>query len=255
MKFIYYSSTERKKEKGRRGYWGWAGHRGPGNGLEDLMAVEAALAKCEESIRFPKKKDKGTRRKKDLPPVEQKPGITQTEDILNSILPPREWTEDGQLWVQYVSSTPATRLDVINLQVKLDHQVRPPSTSPAPSPAPFPARPVEFGVLEGRRGMSEWPERGAEGPLAADAGPGGARGAGGPGPRRPRGPIAVAIGRTGRPPPPSGGRAEGISLWRLFTTWRARASAAGLGGRGAGRRGVRGASRGVLARGPSFSPR
>jgi Axonemal dynein light chain len=42
---------------------------------------------------------------------------TQTEDILNSILPPREWTNDGQLWVQYVSSTPATRLDVINLQV------------------------------------------------------------------------------------------------------------------------------------------
>ena len=29
----------------------------------------------------------------------------------------REWTEDGQLWIQYVSSTPATRLDVINLQV------------------------------------------------------------------------------------------------------------------------------------------
>ena len=26
---------------------------------------------------------------KELPPVEQKPGITQTEDILNSILPPR----------------------------------------------------------------------------------------------------------------------------------------------------------------------
>jgi hypothetical protein len=24
---------------------------------------------------------------------------TQTEDILNSILPPREWTEEGQLWV------------------------------------------------------------------------------------------------------------------------------------------------------------
>jgi hypothetical protein len=24
-----------------------------------------------------------------LPPVEQKPGLTQTEDILNSILPPR----------------------------------------------------------------------------------------------------------------------------------------------------------------------
>lgn len=44
--------------------------------------------------------------------------LTQTEDILNSILPPREWTAEGQLWVQYVSSTPATRLDVINLQVR-----------------------------------------------------------------------------------------------------------------------------------------
>ena len=61
---------------------------------------------------------------KQLPPVEQKPGLTQTEDILNSILPPREWTEDGQLWVQYVSSTPATRLDVINLQERLDQQLQ-----------------------------------------------------------------------------------------------------------------------------------
>ena len=49
---------------------------------------------------------------------------TQTEDILNSILPPREWTEDGHLWVQYVSSTPATRLDVVNLQERLDHQLQ-----------------------------------------------------------------------------------------------------------------------------------
>lgn len=48
------------------------------------------------------------------------PAMTQTEDILNSILPPREWTQDDQLWVQYVSSTPATRADVINLQEDLD---------------------------------------------------------------------------------------------------------------------------------------
>lgn len=80
--------------------------------------------------------------------MDQKAGVTQTEDILNSILPPREWTEDGQLWVQvrfnkshslhpgpplskpsclpaqYVSSTPATRLDVINLQERLDQQLQ-----------------------------------------------------------------------------------------------------------------------------------
>merc|ERR1712048_511418 len=51
---------------------------------------------------------------------EAQPSMSQTEDILNSILPPREWTHEDQLWVQYVSSTPATRADVINLQEDLD---------------------------------------------------------------------------------------------------------------------------------------
>jgi len=50
--------------------------------------------------------------------------LTPTEDILNSILPPREWTEDGQLWVQYVSSTPATRSDVMQLQERLDQKLQ-----------------------------------------------------------------------------------------------------------------------------------
>ena len=35
----------------------------------------------------------------------------------------REWTQDGQLWVQYVSSNPATRLDVITLQDQLDKRL------------------------------------------------------------------------------------------------------------------------------------
>ena len=42
-------------------------------------------------------------------------GGMRTEDYLNSILPPREYQDSGQLWVQYVSPTPATRIDVINL--------------------------------------------------------------------------------------------------------------------------------------------
>merc|ERR1712087_392732 len=70
-----------------------------------------------------KKGSKPAKGGKKLPPVEGKPQLTQTEDILNSILPPREWTEEGQLWVQYVSSTPATRLDVINLQENLDQRL------------------------------------------------------------------------------------------------------------------------------------
>lgn len=35
-----------------------------------------------------------------------------------------ELTEDGQLWVQYVSSAPASRLDVITLQERLDQQLQ-----------------------------------------------------------------------------------------------------------------------------------
>ena len=35
-----------------------------------------------------------------------------------------EWTDNGQLWVQYVSSTPATRNDVISLQENLDKQLQ-----------------------------------------------------------------------------------------------------------------------------------
>ena len=36
-------------------------------------------------------------------------GRDETEEVLDSILPPREWEEDGKLWRQSVSFTPATR--------------------------------------------------------------------------------------------------------------------------------------------------
>ncbi|KAM4796511.1 axonemal dynein light intermediate polypeptide 1 [Rhinophrynus dorsalis] len=42
------------------------------------------------------------------------------EEILNAILPPREWMENNQLWIQQVSSTPSTRMDVVHLQDELD---------------------------------------------------------------------------------------------------------------------------------------
>jgi len=59
---------------------------------------------------------------KALPPLE-KAGTTRNEDYLNSILPPREYTQDGALWVKYVSATPATRVDVLNLQDSLDQKL------------------------------------------------------------------------------------------------------------------------------------
>ena len=64
------------------------------------------------------KKAKG-KKQQPLAPLE-KPGTSRNEDYLNSILPPREYTEQGQLWVRYVSPTPATKVDVINLQDELD---------------------------------------------------------------------------------------------------------------------------------------
>lgn len=59
-----------------------------------------------------------------LPPMSADLNKNQTEEILNAILPPREWTENGQLWIQQVSSTPATRLDVVNLQEQLDMRLQ-----------------------------------------------------------------------------------------------------------------------------------
>ena len=86
-----------------------------------MIPPHDSLVKYDNPILVSTTKEKGKKKKNALPPVERQ--STQTEDILNSILPPREWTEDGQLWVQYVSSTPATRLDVINLQEQLDQRL------------------------------------------------------------------------------------------------------------------------------------
>lgn len=48
----------------------------------------------------------------------------EIEDVLNVILPPKEWRLGDQLWRQYVSSTPATRVDVIALQEQLDMRLK-----------------------------------------------------------------------------------------------------------------------------------
>ena len=42
------------------------------------------------------------------------------DEIINSMLPPREWTEESGNWMQYTAKSPATRLDVISLQENLD---------------------------------------------------------------------------------------------------------------------------------------
>lgn len=50
-----------------------------------------------------------------------KGGLTDSiEEVLNCIVPPREWVEHNVQWRQTVSCEPATRDDVINLCKKLD---------------------------------------------------------------------------------------------------------------------------------------
>ena len=49
--------------------------------------------------------------------MENKPN---QENILNAILPPREWVENGKHYIQYVSHQQATRVDVARLREMLD---------------------------------------------------------------------------------------------------------------------------------------
>jgi dynein light intermediate chain len=45
------------------------------------------------------------------------------DTLLNIILPPREWVNECRTYIQYVSHTPASREDVINLQKLLDERL------------------------------------------------------------------------------------------------------------------------------------
>jgi dynein light intermediate chain len=82
--------------------------------------MQASLVKYNSPILISTIGQSKGKKDKDKKKNDAAPAMSQTEDILNSILPPREWTQEDQLWVQYVSSTPATRADVINLQECLD---------------------------------------------------------------------------------------------------------------------------------------
>mmetsp|Transcript_1927 Transcript_1927/g.3861 ORF Transcript_1927/g.3861 Transcript_1927/m.3861 type:complete len:236 (-) Transcript_1927:88-795(-) len=48
--------------------------------------------------------------------------VTQLDDMLDSMIPPRQWVEESGAWMQHVSKDPATRHDVITLQEQLDRR-------------------------------------------------------------------------------------------------------------------------------------
>ena len=47
-------------------------------------------------------------------------GKPNTQNIINAILPPREWLENEKHYIQYVSHEQATRVDVSRLRETLD---------------------------------------------------------------------------------------------------------------------------------------
>ena len=52
--------------------------------------------------------------------MESKPS---TEDILNAILPPKEWVENWKHYISYFSHQEATRVDVARLREQLDQKL------------------------------------------------------------------------------------------------------------------------------------
>jgi len=79
--------------------------------VDSLVKYETAIL---VSSAFVSKKTKGKNGKSAL---ERTPGFKERDqDYLNKILPPQERIENNQLWVRYVSATPATSADVINLE-------------------------------------------------------------------------------------------------------------------------------------------
>ena len=56
-------------------------------------------------------------------PEPSKKGVSSIEEVLKHILPSREWAEGDKRWIQFVSSTPGTRLDVVHLQEELDRRL------------------------------------------------------------------------------------------------------------------------------------
>ena len=90
--------------------------------IDSLVKYETAILVSSAFV-----SKKGTAGKKSTASAyERAPGFKERDqDYLNKILPPQEIIENNQLWVRYVSATPATSADVLNLEhrlnKKLDH--------------------------------------------------------------------------------------------------------------------------------------
>lgn len=86
--------------------------------LEDPLLVSRAACKDGET----KAEDSGVSESKEPMSTKTSSGNAQTDEILDSILPPKTFEEgsDASKWMQYTSKVPASRLDVIKVQEELE---------------------------------------------------------------------------------------------------------------------------------------
>lgn len=93
--------------------------------MSRVSNVPESLLKYETPIlvssNYKSQGEGGEKKPKKLAPVQTQQ--QRSEDYLNKILPPQEIHENGQMWVRYVSSTPATTFDVTNLAKDLDKRI------------------------------------------------------------------------------------------------------------------------------------
>ena len=96
----------------------------PSKGLlkYDVPILEGNIKKQQPRPKRAKKDLKGDATKKDTKLMnEEEPEDEQlTREVLDQMLPPRHFKQDGQNLVQFVSIAPATRSDVVKLQGQLD---------------------------------------------------------------------------------------------------------------------------------------
>jgi|Transcript_28920 dynein light intermediate chain len=66
------------------------------------------------------KKTSKLRQKKDLPPFDTRPQNPAAQEVIDRFILPKTWEEDDAVWIQKASAQPATRLEVVTLQEKLN---------------------------------------------------------------------------------------------------------------------------------------
>jgi dynein light intermediate chain len=89
-----------------------------------LVSTSETKGKKKEKFAKSEKPKNGEKSVSSADGAEERLPVEERLEILNSILPARNWEKDGQVWVQHVSPVPATTVDVVKLKESLDMRLQ-----------------------------------------------------------------------------------------------------------------------------------